>query len=133
MKMKRVHIAYARMEGSKSSYHCRTYLDLEVGDKVLVCYSSGILRLAEVTGVKDKDDPMVTLWVVEKISPEAIQSHIERGREMAELDSKMAELDSKMMVKYEEFVRNEGYKELAMRDSEMSEFLTRYKELADEV
>ena len=126
MKMKRVHIAYARMEGSKSSYHCRTYLDLEVGDKVLVCYSSGTLRLAEVTGVKDKDDPMVTLWVVEKISPEAIQSHIERGREMAELDSKM-------MVKYEEFVRNEGYKELAMRDSEMSEFLTRYKELADEV
>ena len=124
--MKKVHIVYVKIGDSHSSYHCRTYLDLAIGDTVLMAYDTCSLKLATVIGIKDKDNEMVRPWIIEKLSKEEIRSRIEKGCEMADLDKRM-------MAKYEEFVRNEGFEELAERDAEMSALLSRYRELSDEI
>lgn len=124
--MKRVHIVYARAEGARCSYHCRTYLDLKVGDTVLMLHESGNVRLATITDIKDKDNEFIKPWIVERLDIEDLKRKVSIGNEMALLDKKM-------MARYEEFVRNEGFEELAVRDDEMSSMLTRYRELTDEI
>lgn len=124
--MKRVHIVYARTEGSHCSYHCRTYLDLRKDDTVIVSYQSGDIKLATITDVKEVDNEMIKNWIVRKVDKDEMQKHIEIGKEMAKLDKAM-------MARYEEFIRSEGFEELAEKDEEMAELLAKYKGLQDEV
>ena len=60
------------------------------------------------------------------LDKEEMQKHIGIGKEMAKLDKAM-------MARYEEFIRNEGFEELAEKDEEMAEMLAKYKGLQDEV
>lgn len=124
--MKKVHIVYVQTEGAKCSYHCRTYLDLTIGDKALVMFSSGEMRLGTVTDVKSNDNSSINVWAVMKIDIEEIKKHVAIG-------TQLGELDKAMMARYEDFVRNEGFEELAGRDPKMQELYTEYKNLLEEI
>lgn len=124
--MKKVHIVYVQTEGAKCSYHCRTYLDLAIGDKALVMFSSGEMRLGTVTDIKLNDNSSINVWAVMRIDIDEIKRHINIG-------TQLAELDKAMMTRYEDFVRNEGFEELAGRDPKMQELYTEYKNLLEEI
>lgn len=124
--MNKVHIVYVQTEGAKCSYHCRTFLDVEIDDRVLVMFSSGEMKLGRVTNVKEEDNENIMVWLVEKINTEKIKKNIRIGEQLGKLDKSM-------MARYEDFVRKEGFEDLAGRDPKMQELFTEYKSLLEEL
>ncbi len=79
---------------SNKTYHYKTTLDLEVGDKVIVDTPSGELKIVEVVNIKElhelEDDKINYKWIVSKVDLEYYHKCKDTETEVKKQMNKMA-------------------------------------------